>query len=74
MNVLKKFFTFIKSVFDKHNNVKKLVEPKELAEQDKKANFVKDLKVNVIEKETKKNITTLICNGDGLGIKKKISW
>lgn len=85
MNIIKKFLLFIKNIFIKQNNIKKLMAPNNIAETpavtaevntllNKKSNFVNSLKVNTIEKSTNKKITTLTCIGDGLGIRKKLSY
>lgn len=73
MNIIKKIILFLKNIFNKQDEVRKLQEPKIVTEQNKKENFIENLKVTVIEKTTKKKIETLTCEGDGLGIKKKIT-
>lgn len=74
MNIIKKMFLFIKNIFIKQDEVKELQEPKVISiEQDKKESFIESLKVTTTEKRTKKKVETLICNGDGLGIQKKIT-
>lgn len=73
MNVIRRIILFIKNVFIKQQKVKKLVEPKIDIEQNKKINFIESLKITTTETKTKKRVETLICNGDGLGIQKKIS-
>lgn len=73
MNVIRRIILFIKNVFSKQEEVKKLVEPQIDIEQNKKINFIESLKITTTETKTKKRIETLICNGDGLGIQKKIS-
>lgn len=64
---------FIKNIFVKQDEVKRLQEPKIVIEQDKKDSFIKSLKIATTEKRKKKRIETLTCNGDGLGIQKKIT-
>lgn len=73
MNIIRKMILFIKNIFVKQDEVKKLQEPKIVIEQDKKENFTESLKITTTEKRTKKSIETLTCNGDGLGIQKKIT-
>ncbi len=73
MNIIKKMILFIKNIFIKHDEVKKLQEPNDTIEQDKKEYFIESLKINTTEKRTKKKVETLTCNGDGLGIQKKIT-
>ena len=67
MNIIKKIINFIKKIFNKPEEVKKIEE----AKIDKKEEFIQDIKI--APKEEKKKIQTLICEGDGLGIQKKIS-
>ncbi len=73
MNIIIKMILFIKNIFVKQDEVKKLQEPKIAIEQDKKESFIESLKITTTEKITKKRIETLTCNGDGLGIQKKIT-
>ena len=54
----------------KQEEIKTLEEPKNTINKEKN-NFIKSLK---IEKKSKKEVETLICYGDGLGIQKKISY
>ena len=72
MNIIKKMILFIKNMFIKQDEVKKLIEPKTTVKEDKRDIFIKSLKITTTEKRTKKIVETLICNGDGLGIQKKI--
>ena len=64
---------FIKSIFVKQEAIKALEEPKQIINQEKKINFIESLKITTTEKKNKKRIETLTCEGDGLGIQKKIS-
>lgn len=74
MNIIRRMLLFIKNIFVKQDEVKKLQEPKIEIEQDKKESFIESLKITTIEKRTKKRVETLTCNGDGLGIQKKITF
>lgn len=71
MNIIRKMILFIKNIFIKQEEIKALEEPKQIVNQEKKTNFIESLKINTTER--KKKIETLICEGDGLGIQKKIS-
>lgn len=73
MNVIRRMILFIKNIFVKQDKVKELIEPKITVKEDKKESFIKSLKITTTEKRTKKRIETLTCNGDGLGIQKKIT-
>lgn len=73
MNIIRKMILFIKNIFIKQDEVKKLVEPKITLNEDKKESFIESLKITTTEKRTKKRVETLTCNGDGLGIQKKIT-
>lgn len=72
MNIIRKMILFIKNIFIKQDEVKKLVEPKITIKEDKKESFIETLKITTTEKRTNKRVETLTCNGDGLGIQKKI--
>lgn len=74
MNIIKKMFLLIKNIFVKQEEIKALEEPKQIKKQEKKINFIESLKITITEKKNKKRIETLTCEGDGLGIQKKISW
>ena len=73
MNIIRKMILFIKNIFIKQDEVKKLVEPKITLNEDKKESFIESLKITTTEKRRKKRVETLTCNGDGLGIQKKIT-
>lgn len=72
MNIIKKMILFIKNIFMKQEKVKILEEPKYIVDQEKKVNFIESLRIPTTR--TKRKIETLICEGDGLGIQKKISY
>ena len=67
MNIIKNIINFIKKIFNKPEEIKKIEE----AKIDKKEEFIQNIKI--VPKEEKKKIETLVCEGDGLGIQKKIS-
>lgn len=73
MNIIKKMLLFIKNIFANQNEVKKLQEPKVSAEQEEKTTFIESLRIPTTEKKGKKKVETLTCDGDGLGIQKKIT-
>ena len=68
MSIVNKIILFIKKIFNRQQEVEKI----NTLEQNKKENFKEDLKTTTTEKE--KKVETLICEGDGLGIQKKITW
>ena len=69
MNIIKKIILFVKK--DRTEEIEK----KQINENDdRRERFTKSLKVNSIEHETKQNVETLICDGNGLGIQKKITY
>ena len=74
MSFIKRIFLFFKNIFNKQEEVKRIQEPNDNIKQDKKEHFIESLKTNNTEKKTKKKVETLTCNGDGLGIQKKISY
>lgn len=73
MNIIRKMILFIKNVFITHEETKTLEEPKQIIKQEKEINFIESLKITTTEKKNKKRIETLTCEGDGLGIQKKIN-
>ena len=74
MNVIKKIILFTKNIFVKQNKIEMLNSPKHDVNQEGKTDFIKSLKINTIRKIANKKIETLTCEGDGLGIQKKISY
>lgn len=73
MSIIRKMILFIKNILVKQDEVKRLQEPKIVIKQDKKESFIESLKIDTPQKRKKKRVETLTCNGDGLGIQKKIS-
>lgn len=73
MNIIRKMILFIKSIFIKQNEIKKLPEAKIIVNKEEREHFLEALKITTIPKITKKSVETLICTGDGLGIQKKIT-
>ncbi len=73
MNIIRKVILFIKNIFAKKDEVKKLAEPKIIVNEDKKETFMESLKITTTPKRTKKRVETLTCDGDGLGIQRKIT-
>lgn len=74
MNIIQKILLLIKNIFIKRGKVKRLEEPKNIVEQNKRTEFIESLKNNTSIKRKKKRVETLICEGDGLGIQNKISY
>lgn len=70
MNIIKHINIFFKNIFEKKEKVKTLKEAKQIESKEKKANFTESLR---IDNKNNKKIETLICEGNGLGIQKKIS-
>lgn len=68
MKFVEKFFDLIKKIFCRKKEVKML---KERITNLKENKFQELLKVNIEDKDNK--VETLICEGDGLGIKKRMS-
>lgn len=69
MNIIRKMILYIKDIFNKKEEVKKLEAPKEVLREEKKFNFVATLKTTKKDK-----VETLICVGDGLGIRKRMRY
>lgn len=76
MNLIKRLIFFIKSFFSK-KEIKMIESISEKSFKDEKKYFIELLKKDSIknkEKKEKKEIKTLICEGDGLGIQGKITY
>ena len=73
MSFVKRVFFFIKKSFYKEN-VKMIESISGVITKNEKESFIKSLKKDNFKKIEKKKIETLICEGDGLGIQKKISY
>ena len=68
MKLIKKFLDFIKNIFKKEEQIKMIEAPQITSSRN---NFVNSIKVKLAKKS---KVETLICYGDGLGIKNKISY
>ena len=77
MNFIEKIRHFFEKIFSKKEKIKMLEEPKIIdvskESNKKKEDFIQSLKVKNLETVEKSKISTLICEGDGLGIKPKMS-
>lgn len=69
MNIIKKMILYIRDIFNKQEEVKKLKAPKDVLNKEKKDNFIATLKTTKKDK-----VETLICVGDGLGIRKQMRY
>ena len=69
MNVIKKLILFIKKIFNKHKYIEGTRETNNNIINDQKKKFEDSLKATLIPK---KKIKTLICEGDGTGIQRKL--
>ena len=74
MNIIKRFFMFIKNLFTKQNKIKELEAQKQIINNNKKSNFATSLKTDSSNTTKKRKIETLVCEGDGLGIQGKIDY
>lgn len=74
MNFIKNMFLFFKKIFNKEDNMKTIETPVKTVEEQEKTNFANSLKVDNAKEKKKKEVETLICVGDGLGIQNKISF
>ena len=67
MKIIDKIISFFEKILKKDKKETKMISaPKEIKEE--KEEFINSLKVNIEEKR-KSKVETLICYGDGLGIK-----
>ncbi len=69
MKIIKKFIMFIK----RNINTKKIEEKKQTANNNTQTNFFNSIKIDTLDNKKKGKIETLVCEGDGLGIQKKIT-
>lgn len=73
MNIIKRMILFFLNIFEK-KEIKKLEAPAEPIKEQTKASFAETLKINIENKQKSAELETPICVGDGLGIKKKMSY
>ena len=72
MNALKRIFNYIKNIFIRQKGIKKIGTSKNFETIKKESSLRENLKVTILQE--KNDIETLVCEGDGLGIRKKISY
>lgn len=73
MSFIKNLFELIKKIFNKKCDKKMIEAPIETQPNKEKLEFANSLKVD-IPKPKKKEVETMICYGDGLGIQTKIDY
>lgn len=77
MDIIKKFIKFLKKLFNKEDSVKMIDSPVVDTiniQKENKGKFIDSLKMKDIGDHNKKNIETLVCFGDGLGIQNKVNF
>lgn len=74
MNFIKSIFLYFKSKIKRKKELKLIVEPDKLNINSDKDSFKNLLKYKEEKIKKNKKIETLICHGDGLGIKNKVSY
>lgn len=74
MKFLDKILSFIKSIFNKSEEVKKLQVSSQNINTKKKVDFIEEYKKEIVTTKRKNRVETLVCEGDGLGIQSKISY
>ena len=74
MSIIQKFILLVKKLFNKQEDIKTLEAHKQTMVQDRKIDFIDSLKITALEKKEYAKVQTLVCEGDGLVIKKKISY
>ena len=72
MSFIKRIIANIKRLFSRENNKNNLLEEKQDEEVSERENFLDEIKVNVEKKKSRKKVETRTCEGDGLGIQKKM--
>ena len=73
MELIDKIISFIKRLVKKEDTIKLLVEGKSNENPRTSKDYVKTLKVEINQTKKKKQIETLVCVGDGLGIQNKVT-
>lgn len=71
--MIKKIFLFFKKMFIKENTIKSIEPSTETIPRKSNNNFIDSLKSSTIKKK-KKEVETLTCVGDGLGIQNKVNF
>ena len=72
MKIIDKIISFFEKIFSRSKKETKMISaPKEIKEE--KEEFINSLKVNIKEKR-KNKVETLLCYGDGLGIKEPMKY
>lgn len=75
MKFIKSIFAFFKGIFRQNSIPKMLDNPVQAVNVQDSSDFMNSIKVTVPKKEKrKKNVDTLTCVGDGLGIQPKIKF
>ena len=73
MELIDKIISFIKKLIKKEDTIKLLEEGKPNEKLRTREDYVKTLKVEINQTKKKKQIETLVCVGDGLGIQNKVT-
>lgn len=74
MKSIKNMLELIKKFFVKKDNIMMLKSPEEeKVKEEKKEKFLASIKIDILKKNNKE-IETLVCVGDGLGIQKKVKF
>ena len=73
MSFIKNLFELMKNIFNKKSDNKMIQAPIETQTSREKLEFANSLKVDT-PKTKKKQVETMICYGDGLGIQNKINY
>lgn len=74
MNVIERIMSFIKKIFNKQEEIKKIEAPKRVTNIKEKEDFFSSIKVFRPIQIKNNEIETLICIGDGLGIQKNMKY
>lgn len=74
MSIIERIVLFFKNIFNKNEKTKELEEPKKIIDENENTSFIESLKFSPKGSAKNKKIETLICEGDGLGIQKKMTY
>lgn len=74
MSIIERIVLFFKNIFNKNEKTKELEEPKKIIDENENTSFIESLKFSPKGSPKNKKIETLTCEGDGLGIQKKMTY
>ena len=74
MSLLKKIITYLKKFLKKEKDIKMIPAPSVDYKENSKEEFINTIRINTIIEKNNKEIETLVCVGDGLGIQGDLKY